>query len=183
MPTRILGKWLFIMLPFAASPANAGHLVIDVQPNAVSSVGGAGGRAWQRMQVELPPLVENARVDGVFLDVEILSLDSPTEENMGTPVFEITGISSDSDATSFASIETVACRIPVAAGTSRVVRLDVTDFVRGAIDRGEGMVGFMVGALSERAAGSFAIDRGSQAPTLTVIFQPRHGDRAPRKAR
>lgn len=171
-----------VVVLLAASSAFAGQYVIDVPAGAVESVEGAAGRSWKRFHAALPSQARAVRIDGAFLDVRVSAASVPDASSTIVPVVEVAEYSEpEGEGTSFVAVDKVASRLPVRPGTSRVVRLDVTDIVRSAIARGEPSVDFVLGAVTEGAAGSFTIDtldeRGGKA-RLSIIYQPRFGNRA-----
>ena len=179
---RTQGALLGAVVVLLAASSHAAEYVIDVPASAVASVEGAAGRSWKRFHAALPSQASTVRVDGAFLDVRVSAASVLDASSALVPIVEVAEYSEpEGERTSFVAADKVASRLPVRAGTSRVVRLDVTHVVRSAIARGETSFDFVLGAVTEGATGSFTIDtldeRGGKA-RLSVIYQPRFGNRA-----
>lgn len=175
----LLTTVLFLM---AAPSARAGQYAIDVPAAALVSVEGTAGRSWQRFQVEFPAQASTVRIDGAFLDVRVSAASLPDARSAIVPIVEIAEYSeAEGEGTTFVAVDKVVSRLPVRAGTTRVVRLDVTPLVRSATARGALSVDLVLGAITEGATGSFAIDTLDESgckARMSIIYQPRFGSRA-----
>jgi hypothetical protein len=132
--------------------------------------------------VSIPSEVVGNRLDAVVLEFAVEATASSEADSVATPevgVFPLTQAFNDGPETPMFEDAVPSVR-PVALGANRVVRMDITDIVRGWMNQPSSNHGLVVGSLTGPEVGTVTLKEtipdSEAAIRVTFYYQNRHGE-------
>jgi hypothetical protein len=174
---------------FAAS-AFAKSATIAISIEEVDAYTGQRGDFYV-VGIALPDDMAGKRLDGVFLEFAVDAAPLSLEDSVASPVVGVFPLSEafvgrgsgdgpgqDADPVFESTVPSVR---PVRVGVNRVLKMDITDIVKGWMNEPESNHGLVIGALTGPEVGIVALKDelpGSEsAIRVTFLYQNRFGDR------
>ncbi|HEX6790872.1 MAG TPA: hypothetical protein VF247_06150 [Candidatus Krumholzibacteria bacterium] len=170
-----------------AGTASAKNITVTLPMSSVDSYANDRG-SYYAVSVSVPADVIGKRLDTVLLEFAVNA--TATEDSAATPVVGVYPLKRNADggiSDAAGRIDTSAFEAivpsarPVACGENRIVRVDITDIVKGWIKDPSSNHGLVFGSLTGPSVGTVTLK--DQLPSsdgaiqLTFFYQNRFGDR------
>jgi hypothetical protein len=179
-----------LLLALLVRPASAKEATVSIPMQQVSALSGANG-PFYIVKVALPEDIVGKRLDSVIMEFAVDAEQLSLEDSVATPmvgVFPLTqaysaGARADGVDTAPTFEGVVPSARPIALGERSVVRMDITDVVKGWLDEPASNLGLVIGALTGPKVSTVTLNptlpKSDFAIRVTFFYQNRFGDRVP----
>ena len=182
MKHRITQLMTVCVLLFLAETVGAKSVAVSIPMNDVRAHAGERGTFYV-LQVSVPQEVAGNRLDSVVLEFAVDASALSEEDSVVTPVVGVYPVTSEFvasrgdgpegsvDAPEFERV--VPSSRPVALGSQRVLRMDITDMVRGWMSAPSSNHGLVIGTLTGPDVGTVTLNEtlpGGNAPIRMTFF-------------
>lgn len=167
---------LCVLMP-VSSVAVAKSVVVTVPMNGVTANNGERGTFYV-LNLSIPEAVDGNQLDTVVLEFAVDASPASEEDSLETPVVGVYPVTSEFVASRgdgpIGTVEApeieavVPSSRPVALGEHRVLRMDITDIVRGWINEPASNHGLVIGTLTGPEVGTITLNEALPSANIPI---------------
>jgi hypothetical protein len=169
-----------ILLGVAVGSAIARQATIAIPMQQLSTFSGDRG-AFYIVNVAVPEDVNGKRLDSVVMELSVDVEPMTPADSVSTPIVGVYPLTQSYNGGGAAPTfeDVVPSARPIALGQSTVVRMDITDIVKGWIESAASNHGLAIGSLTGPEVGNVTLNstlpRSDSAVRITFFYQDRFG--------